>query len=612
MSDELNRVYEALQKADEAGNVEDAKQLASYARQLEQQAKAPAEEKEIKPVEAQLNDIMYPAAGAVAGAGVGGATTAGRIIGGLKDAAKAADPVAMEQARRIADKNAVETWARTQQRDPFNVQKHGLYFGGDRYDTEAAMRKEIVEKMKSDPEFYKQQMAQQTKQIADYEKRIAAANPTMAQKVGRFLGKAPMGAITGGLTGLGAGFQASDAINRYNQGDKLGSIISGLGAAGTGLAMVPHPVTRIGGTAVGIGAELLNGYIDQLKKNNPFDKMMQQPQQPQPQKMAHGGKVKSLSKAQRAMKHFADGGSTSAPTIMSGQTSSPGIAGQMMPPATMPSPSASPGIAGQMMPAPQVFSGATTPAPAQPMFGFGDDVRFMGSTTPPPLQPWVDPSGYKKDPGMPAMLDQQQQTPLAPLQPWVDPSGYKKDPGMPAMLDQQPMVGFGDDVRFMDTKTATPLGGIMPSGGIGNLLLNSTTQSPMQQGLQNLPNGDTGMADTSLLMPYHMNLQSSSPSQPMVGTQQPMIPQGSTSQAQYPFLTQARNMLGTNRAPMNPFNPGFATARPAVTPSIPKPGMMPQPPRQQQQPFSLGFRGPISQQRTAAGLSHLISRRPFR
>ena len=35
MSDELNRVYEALQKADQAGNVEDAKQLASYARQLE-------------------------------------------------------------------------------------------------------------------------------------------------------------------------------------------------------------------------------------------------------------------------------------------------------------------------------------------------------------------------------------------------------------------------------------------------------------------------------------------------------------------------------------------------------------------------------------------------
>ena len=35
MSDELNRAYEALQKAHDAGDVEGAKQIAEYARSLE-------------------------------------------------------------------------------------------------------------------------------------------------------------------------------------------------------------------------------------------------------------------------------------------------------------------------------------------------------------------------------------------------------------------------------------------------------------------------------------------------------------------------------------------------------------------------------------------------
>lgn len=318
MSDELNRVYEALQKADEAGNVEDAKQLASYARQLEQSTKAP-KESETKPIEAQLNDIMYPAVGGVAGAGVGGATTAGRIVGGLRNAAKAADPVAMEEARRIAEKNAVETWGRTQHRVPgMPAEKPGLYFGEPTYAMEKERAYREIQKMVTDPEYHAKVLAEQKPAVAQYAQRVAQANPTMMQKVGRFLGKAPMGAIGGALTGVGAGMQAADAANRFEAGDKLGGYISSAGALGTGLAMIPHPITRIGGTAVGLGAEGLNAYIDYLKKNNPFDnpqvKQMfgtqpqpqPQPQPTQPQQMAHGGKVKPLSKAQRHAKFLID------------------------------------------------------------------------------------------------------------------------------------------------------------------------------------------------------------------------------------------------------------------------------------------------------------------
>jgi hypothetical protein len=128
---------------------------------------------------------------------------------------------------------------------------------------------------------------------------------------------APMGMLGRGAVGLGAGLQGSDALNRYNAGDTSGSVISGIGALGTAAAMIPHPVTRIGGTAIGLGAEGLNTFLDYLKKKsqNPA-----QPQPQQPQQMAEGGTAKKkMSKAERAAKairennkkeKFAQGGST--------------------------------------------------------------------------------------------------------------------------------------------------------------------------------------------------------------------------------------------------------------------------------------------------------------
>jgi hypothetical protein len=84
--------------------------------------------------------------------------------------------------------------------------------------------------------------------------------------------------------GAGAGMQGADAYNRFDEGDFLGGLIGGIGAAGSAASLIPHPVTRIGGTAVGLGASALNAYIDYLKGKSQQPAVQSQP-------MATGGLV---------------------------------------------------------------------------------------------------------------------------------------------------------------------------------------------------------------------------------------------------------------------------------------------------------------------------------
>jgi hypothetical protein len=139
--------------------------------------------------------------------------------------------------------------------------------------------------------------------------RIGASFPQPIQKLGSAIGGfgQDLGAAIGGaaqagvtpyigraLAGAGAGFQGADVYNRLQQGDVPGAAISGLGTLGSLAAFVPTPVTRVGGTAVGVGAELLNQYLDSLKQK--VNTMGQPPQQQAPQQqpmpqMARGGLV---------------------------------------------------------------------------------------------------------------------------------------------------------------------------------------------------------------------------------------------------------------------------------------------------------------------------------
>jgi len=143
--------------------------------------------------------------------------------------------------------------------------------------------------------------------LAAQYKAEALQNMTKGQKVAAKLPgpvkgalTAPLGMLGRTIGGVAVGAQGADAYNRYNSGDTTGAIISGLGAIGSGAAMVPHPIARGVGTAVSLGAEGLNSYLDHLKAKKAA---AQQPQaQAQPQ-MAKGGlvdKKDGLSKAEEA------------------------------------------------------------------------------------------------------------------------------------------------------------------------------------------------------------------------------------------------------------------------------------------------------------------------
>jgi hypothetical protein len=82
------------------------------------------------------------------------------------------------------------------------------------------------------------------------------------------VGKAVPAVLGRGLMGGLAGLQGFDAYNRFKQGDYLGAAIGGLGTLGSVASFVPTPMTRIGGSAIGMGAEALNSYLDSLRKQH--------------------------------------------------------------------------------------------------------------------------------------------------------------------------------------------------------------------------------------------------------------------------------------------------------------------------------------------------------
>lgn len=119
------------------------------------------------------------------------------------------------------------------------------------------------------------------------------------------------------LAGGSALYQGTDAWNRLQRGDYTGAAIGGLGALGSGVALIPTPMTRVVGTAMGLGGELGTTLLDKYRA-------AQEPKQPG---MANGGLV-----------YLAAGGSPDlnvsmhTPPNMSGM---PGVGYMKMPQSTM-------------------------------------------------------------------------------------------------------------------------------------------------------------------------------------------------------------------------------------------------------------------------------------
>jgi hypothetical protein len=210
-----------------------------------------------KEVSAATNSVLYPAAGAVAGAAAGSLPS--KIVNGMVQ-----DPVTGKWM-------AVENYGRQM--------AQGKYYGGKNYNQVWDKIREYNADPTQGPRLEKEAMANRSTG-----QKVLSKVPKPLQGVV----SSPLGVLGRGAVGLGAGMQGADAVNRYNAGDTSGAIISGIGALGTTAAMLPHPVARIGGTAVGVGAEGLNMFLDKLKNKN---------------KMAKGGLVDEedgLSKAEKA------------------------------------------------------------------------------------------------------------------------------------------------------------------------------------------------------------------------------------------------------------------------------------------------------------------------
>jgi hypothetical protein len=237
--------------------------------------------------EAAVSNVVYPAVGAAVGAAAGSLPT--KIVNGMVQ-----DPVTGKWM-------AVENYARQM--------AQGKYYGGQNYNQVWDKIREYNADPTQGPRLEKEAMANRSTG-----QKMLANTPKPLQG----LVSKPMGVIGRGTVGLGAGLQGSDALNRYNAGDTSGAVISGLGALGTAAAMIPHPVTRIGGTAIGLGAEGLNTFLDYLKKKS------QKPAQPQaqpqqPQQMAEGGSTKKkMSKAERAAKAIRENNKKKVPHLAKG------------------------------------------------------------------------------------------------------------------------------------------------------------------------------------------------------------------------------------------------------------------------------------------------------
>ena len=210
-----------------------------------------------KDVGAATNSVVYPAVAAGAAAVSGNLPT--KIVNGMVQ-----DPVTGKWM-------AVENYARQMAK--------GKYYGGNNYVQVWDKINEFNADPTQGPRLEKEAMANRSTG-----QKVLSKIPKPLQGIA----SSPFGAFGKGIVGLGAGMQGADALNRYNEGDTSGAIISGLGAMGTAASMLPHPIARIGGTAVGLGAEGLNMFLDKLKKKK---------------QMAKGGLVDEedgLSKAEKA------------------------------------------------------------------------------------------------------------------------------------------------------------------------------------------------------------------------------------------------------------------------------------------------------------------------
>jgi hypothetical protein len=92
---------------------------------------------------------------------------------------------------------------------------------------------------------------------ADKLAELQATKPTGLQRAGAMVSKIPfLNVLAGGLTGA----ELMNAIEQANRGEYFDAAMSGMGATGGALMMVPHPVAKIGGALLSAPPLAYQGY----------------------------------------------------------------------------------------------------------------------------------------------------------------------------------------------------------------------------------------------------------------------------------------------------------------------------------------------------------------
>jgi len=97
--------------------------------------------------------------------------------------------------------------------------------------------------------------------------------PPPLQRVGQ--GMMNMPKTVGALGGVGMAESGMEVMKRMQQGDPIGAAVAGAGALGGGAAMIPTPVTRLGGAALSMGSPLTLYLLDKMRSRGVSDEEAQ-------------------------------------------------------------------------------------------------------------------------------------------------------------------------------------------------------------------------------------------------------------------------------------------------------------------------------------------------
>jgi len=294
--EELNRAYEALQKAHEAGDEEGAKQIAAYARSLEAGSKADnygagAKDEGLGIPESVVGVALGSTLGAAVAPAVGSAvdkvvTTGAKFINPAAAPKQDALTRALTGAPESNSPQAVKNWLKTQSSNPFA----GGRTMGEAYNKSELAAGKPVQSRGSNIPIRKGNLGINNQLPEMTLPQKAAANILNAEKVGK-------PGVARRMAGMGiAGAETGNLIEEAKKGNVGNAALSGLGALGGMASQSSNKTIRRIGTGVAAAVPAIQYLL---------------PADATPEKQADGGIISHLAgggqpenKVKKILKHI--------------------------------------------------------------------------------------------------------------------------------------------------------------------------------------------------------------------------------------------------------------------------------------------------------------------